>query len=132
MPGTLGEVYLTKRGLVLPPGAEMRFHPRCPREQWHQPAVVMLLRDIRTNEPRAIERRFLKDDGTKDGKAMSLGPSGGEVWKLSPDEDVTMGLGLAEGHADALAILNDGWSPIWATSGTSRWRASRCSTASSR
>jgi hypothetical protein len=117
--GTLGETYLTKRGLVLPPGAEMKFHPRCPREQWHQCAVVLLLRDIWTDEPRAIQRRFLKDDGSKDGPAMSLGPSSGAVWKLSPDEDVTMGLGIVEGHADALAILNDQWAPIWATSGTS-------------
>jgi phage/plasmid primase-like uncharacterized protein len=118
IPGTLGEVYLTKRGLLLPLDAEMRFLARCPREQWRQPAVILLLRDIRTNEPRAIQRRFLKDDGSKDGEAWSLGSSAGTVWKLSPDEDVTHGLGIAEGHADALAVFNDGWMPIWATGGT--------------
>jgi putative DNA primase/helicase len=116
--GTLGEVYLTKRGLWLPPGAEMRFHPRCPRERDKQPAVIWLLRDIFTNRPRAIQRRFLLPDGTKDGPPKSLGPSAGTVWKLSDDEDVTYGLGLCEGHADALKVLHMGWSPVWVTSGT--------------
>jgi hypothetical protein len=115
--GTLGEHYLERRGLWLPDGAEMRFHPRCPRESSVQPAVIMLMRDIVTNEPRAIQRRFLLADGSKDGRTLSLGPTSGTVWKLTPDEDVTLGLGIAEGHADALAALNDGFSPMWATGG---------------
>jgi putative DNA primase/helicase len=116
--GTLGERYLHGRCLVLPRGAEMRFHPQCPRERDCQPAVVMLMRDIITNEPHAIQRRFLRADGSKDGPAMSLGPTKGTAWKLTPDEDVTTGLGIAEGHADALAALNDGFAPMWATAGT--------------
>ena len=116
--GTLGEVHLAQRGLVLPPGAEMRFHPRCPRERDRQPALVWLLRGIFDNRPRAIQRRFLLPEGTKDGPARSLGPSAGTVWKLSPDEDVTIGLGLAEGYADGLRVVNKGWAPIWVTSGT--------------
>ena len=116
--GTLGEVYLDRRGLLLPDGAEMRFHPRCPRESWVQPAVIMLMRDIISNEPRAIQRRFLLPDGSKDGPALSLGPTSGTAWKLTPDEDVTLGLGIAEGHADALAAVKDGFSPVWATGGT--------------
>jgi len=116
--GTLGEVYLVKRGLWLPDGAEMRFHPECPRGFVVQPAVVMLMRDIVTNEPRAIQRRFLLADGTKDGPTLSLGPTSGTAWKLTPDEDVVLGLGIAEGHADALAALNDGFVPMWATGGT--------------
>lgn len=116
--GTLGEDYLDRRGLLLPDGAEMRFHPRCPREGGLQPAVIILMRDIISNEPRAIQRRFLLPDGSKDGPALSLGPTSGTVWKLSPDEDVTLGLGIAEGHADALAAVKDGFSPVWATGGT--------------
>ena len=116
--GTLGEVHLAKRGLALPPGAEMRFHPRCPREREKQPAIVWLLRCVFTNQPRAIQRRFLLPDGTKDGPARTLGPSVGTVWKLSHDEDVTTGLGLAEGYADGLLIVNKGWSPVWVLSGT--------------
>src|SRR4029453_15344704 len=74
--GTLGEVYLHERGLLLlPDGAEMRFHPRCLREGGVQPAVIMLMRDIVSNEPRAIQRRFLLPDGSKDGPALSLGPT---------------------------------------------------------
>jgi hypothetical protein len=96
----------------------MRFHPRCPREKAKQAAVIMLMRDIATNEPRAIQRRFLKPDCTKDGPTTSLGPTGGTAWKLTPDEDVTRGLGIAEGHADALKALADGFAPIWATAGT--------------
>ena len=115
--GTLGEVYLHARGLLLPDGAEMRFHPRCPREGGVQPAVIMLMRDIISNEPRAIQRRFLLPDGSKDGPALSLGSTSGTVWKLSPDGDVTLGLGIAEGHADALAAINDGFAPVWATGG---------------
>jgi putative DNA primase/helicase len=116
--GTLGQDYLNRRGLRLPDGAEMRFHPRCPRADRVQPAVIVLMRDIVSNQPRAIQRRFLLPDAAKDGPALSLGPTSGTVWKLTPDEDVTLGLGIAEGHADALAILNDGFSPIWATAGT--------------
>ena len=115
--GTLGEVYLDGRGLWLPDGAEMRFHSRCPREGGVQPAVIMLMRDIVSNEPRAIQRRFLLPDGSKDGPALSLGPTSGTAWKLTPDEDVTLGLGIAEGHADALAAVNHGFSPVWATAG---------------
>jgi hypothetical protein len=115
--GTLGEVYLDKRGLLLPNGAEMRFHARCPREGGVQPAVILLMRDIFSNEARAVQRRFLLPDGLKDGPAMSLGPTAGTVWKLTPDEDVTLGLGIAEGHADALAAVKDGFTPMWATAG---------------
>jgi hypothetical protein len=115
--GTLGEDYLDGRGLRLPDGAEMRFHARCPRENGVQPAVIMLTRDIVSNEPRAIQRRFLLPDGSKDGPALSLGPTSGTAWKLTPDAEVSLGLGIAEGHADALAALNDGFSPMWATGG---------------
>jgi putative DNA primase/helicase len=117
--GTLGQIYLDRRGLALPVDCvDIRFHPRCPRQHRRQSAVVMLLRDIHTDEPRAIQRRFLLPDGKKDGKAESLGPCGGAVLKASPDTEVTMGLALAEGHADALAIIGDGWAPCWATCGT--------------
>jgi hypothetical protein len=36
------------------------------------------------------------------------------VVRLSPDPDVTHGLGIAEGIEDALAILVSGWAPVWA------------------
>jgi putative DNA primase/helicase len=54
--GTLCEVHLAKRGLVLRPGAEMRFHPHCPRERDRQPAIMWLMRDAYTNQPRGEEK----------------------------------------------------------------------------
>jgi len=118
--GTLGQTYLSRRGLALPGECvDIRFHWSCPRRGGRrQPALVWLMRDILTNQPRAIQRRFLRPDGTKDGNATSLGPCAGAVLKLSPDEEVTHGLAIAEGHADALAVAGDGWRPCWATCGT--------------
>jgi Toprim domain len=115
---TLGEKHLAGRGLTLPLGAEMRFLGRCPRSgRDAQPAIIWPMRDILRNEIRAIQRRFLLPDGAKDGKAESLGPTTGTVWKTNADEDVTTALGLAEGYSDALAAVNDGWEPIWTTCG---------------
>jgi hypothetical protein len=34
--------------------------------------------------------------------------------RLSPDDAVTLGLGLVEGVEDGLAVLLSGWSPVWA------------------
>ncbi|MGH9549628.1 MAG: toprim domain-containing protein, partial [Terriglobales bacterium] len=36
------------------------------------------------------------------------------VVRLSPDEDIALGLGIAEGIEDALAVLISGWAPGWA------------------
>jgi len=44
-----------------------------------------------------------------------LGPAAGGCVKLSPDDDVTMGLGIAEGIETALSVMATGWSPVWAT-----------------
>ena len=44
-----------------------------------------------------------------------LGPSRNAVVKLCADEDVTVGLGLAEGLETALTVLgNFAFAPIWA------------------
>ena len=64
-----------------------------------------------SGEPIGVHRTFLNDDGTKRERKM-LGRAG--VVRLSPDEDVTLGLGITEGIEDGLAILASGWSPIWA------------------
>jgi hypothetical protein len=41
-----------------------------------------------------------------------LGKQG--VIRLSPDEQVTAGLGLSEGIEDGLSVLLGGWTPVWA------------------
>jgi hypothetical protein len=64
--GTLVEYYLADRGLELPPMASevIRFHDHCKLEGAWYPAMVCLVRDIRTNEPQAIIRTALNTDGT--------------------------------------------------------------------
>lgn len=126
--GTVGATYINNRGVHLPDWpADIRLHQSCPRKVdgvlEHHPAIVALLRDIRTNEPRAVQRIFLKADASdrlRDvmGKA-TLGPATGAVIKLTPDEDVTLGLGICEGVEKALALMAINWSPIWVTCGTS-------------
>jgi hypothetical protein len=125
--GTLGDTYLRQRLGVGGVGVDLRFHHKCPRGAHKLPALVALLRDIRTDEPKAIQRIFLQDDGRdrlRDtmGKA-TLGPAAGTVCKLSPDEATTHGIGLTEGVEKGLALLAIGWAPIWVTCGTSNMSA---------
>ena len=118
--GTLVESYLRQRGLALPPRSAnvLRFHPACPRGKARMAAMLGLMRDVRSNQPLGVHRTFLRCDGL--GKAdvapnkMMLGFARRAVLKLAPDEDVTMGLALTEGIEDALALINDGWAPVWA------------------
>jgi putative DNA primase/helicase len=113
---TLAQKYLVSRQLALPDRHEevLRFHPSCTfGKGTRRPCMVALYRDIRTNEPKAIHRTALTPDGEKiDRKA--LGPKGGCAIKLSPDEDVTEGLTIAEGVETALAGMALNFRPAWA------------------
>jgi hypothetical protein len=67
------------------------------------------LRSI-TAEPRGVHRTFVNADAIS---RMMLGRQG--AVRLSPDEDVTFGLGITEGVEDALAVLlAAGAVPVWA------------------
>jgi hypothetical protein len=81
--------------------------------RWHdgERAVIALMTDPVTNEPTGIHRTFLNSDATKRERKM-LGKQG--AIRLSPDEEVTQGLGICEGIEDGLSILLSGWAPIWA------------------
>jgi hypothetical protein len=70
--GTLIERYLAARGLALPPGGEeaIRFHPQCPFKGERVPAMVALLRDIRTDDPCGIHRTALLSDGSDRDRAL--------------------------------------------------------------
>jgi putative DNA primase/helicase len=94
--GTPVELYLASRQLVLPPSADvLRYHAACPFGKTRTPAMVALLRNIESDKAQAIHRTAL---GEIDGAhKMSLGPTAGGAIKLTPDENVTIALGVAEG-----------------------------------
>ncbi len=114
--GTLVEYYLPGRGITCPIPEAVRFHPACPRGQDRLPAMVALMTDPVTGAPVGIHRTFLKPDGSdrlRDDKGkMMLGAAG--VIRLSPDEEVTQGLGLAEGIETGLSCISAGFEPVWA------------------
>lgn len=112
--GTLAEQYLEGRGCaleVLP--EDLQYHPALRFQGNIVPGMVALMRDIRTNGPTGIHRTFLKPDGTKLDRRM-LGPAKGACVKLTPDADVTHGLGIAEGVETSLSIMKAGFAPMWA------------------
>jgi putative DNA primase/helicase len=114
--GTLAEQYLGLRGLRLPENATdvLRFHRSCPfgKGQRH-PCMIALYRDIRMNEPKAIHRTALTSLGEKIDRKV-LGPKAGCAIKLTPDENVTEGLTIAEGVETALAGAALDFRPTWA------------------
>jgi hypothetical protein len=82
--------------------------------------MVSLIRDIVSNEPKAIHRTALSLDGRKvkvEGHdRLSLGPIGGGAIKLTPDADVTTCLGVGEGIESTLSLQlapEFGSSPVW-------------------
>ena len=118
--GTLAEKYLNARGLDLPDdlcGRLVRFHPACPWGNGWVPALIAAFHPI--NEPNddampvAIMRVGLNADGTKIAKGMMLAPVAGCAIKLDADENVSHGLGIAEGLETALKVRATGWRPVW-------------------
>ena len=114
--GTPAAAYLASRGLTLPAYAPIRFHPQCPRGAERLPAMLSLMTDPITNEPTGVHRTFLRADGAgkADGPSKMMAGRAGVI-RLVPDEEVTLGLGIAEGIETSLAIIqNAEWSPVWA------------------
>ncbi|MET3411650.1 toprim domain-containing protein [Methylobacterium sp. 1030] len=114
--------YLSRRGLDLVDDVHgvLRFHPNCPFAGGRTPAMVALVRNIVTNQPQAIHRSALSHEGRKvevDGKdRLALGSIRGGAVKLTPDEEVTTCLGIAEGVETALSfrrLPEFGASPVW-------------------
>ncbi|WP_439576913.1 DUF7146 domain-containing protein [Elioraea sp.] len=126
--GTIVERYLAGRGLALPEPPDdarvLRFHRACPRRTpedeariEHHPAMLALMTDPLTGKPCGLHRTFLRPDGSdrlrdRKGRAM-LGAVG--VVRLSRDDDMTLGLGIAEGIETSLSVMQRfGWRPVWA------------------
>jgi hypothetical protein len=124
-PDSLVERYFRDhRHLELPSAEVVRFHPHCVfgEGQPRRPCMIALVRNIRSNEPQAIHRTALNQDGTAqrdaDGKklCLSLGPIRGGAIKLTSDEDVTLCLGVGEGIESAMSLRarpEFGLSPVW-------------------
>jgi putative DNA primase/helicase len=114
---TLAEVYLQLRNVAEPAldagHGVLRFHPTCPFAGERHPCLLALLRDIHTDEPVAIQRTSLTLSGEKI-KRMTLGPKTGAGIKITADEDVTMGLTIAEGLETTLSGMLEGFRPAWA------------------
>jgi len=121
--GTPVEGYFRHRGLKLPAdaaGEAIRYHPACPFAGDRTPAMVCLVRDVVTNEPRAIHRTALTLEGHKASigghERLALGPVRGGAIKLTPDEEVTQCLGIGEGIESTLTLRltrEFGPSPVW-------------------
>jgi hypothetical protein len=81
-------------------------------------AIIGIMTDPVTARPTGgISRTYIGSDGKKVGKAKNLGPAG--IVRLTPDEDVSHGLFLAEGLETALAVMSKGLRPAWSTGSTS-------------
>jgi hypothetical protein len=101
--GTAGEGYPARRGIELdsvPNFGGLRWSPACAWEGGMAPCILARFTDAITGEPRGIWRRPI--DG-REPKSMTLGPMGGCVIRLWPDEDVTTALVLGEGVMTVLA-----------------------------
>jgi hypothetical protein len=105
--GTLGEKYFIEHRKLKIGGLDLDHALRFNRV--HR-MIVALMTDPITNDPVGIHRTYLNPDGKKIERKM-LGRQG--VVRITPDEDVTYGLGIAEGIEDALAVALD-WGPAWA------------------
>jgi hypothetical protein len=120
-PDTAVGIYLISREILPPWPACIRQHPHLfHRDESgcvsHHPAMVCPIRDIATNAVIGVHRTYLTPDGGKaavDEPKKVLGRLLGGAVKLSPDANVTLGLGVSEGIETGLSILATGWSPIW-------------------
>ncbi len=117
--GSLAERYLNSRRLTLSIADDwfrvLRFHPSCPFGTERAPAMISLMRDFRTDEPRCIQRTRLTANGKKVGRMM-LGPAKGAAIKIDEDADVTMGICIGEGLETCLSALfmDNPIRPVWA------------------
>lgn len=123
--GTIAETYLRNRGMRFDDrqGDVLRFAMRRARknaigELEHHPALLALLRDIRTGEPCGIANVYLQPDGrdrVRDTKGKTVTGRAKEAAVMLDDlADVTMGLVVAEGVETAIALWMAELRPVWA------------------
>jgi len=118
--GTLVETYLAHRGLRLGPRMPLRFHLHVWRNRANGPpgpAMLALMTHPERNEPVGVHVTYLRADGhgKADGPAAKVMFGRRGVIRLSPDEEVTLGLGIAEGIETSVAVMQRlDWRPMWA------------------
>lgn len=110
---TLAAKYLASRSIPIDLPC-IRYHPRLAMERGsYHPSLVAIYRDIKTNEPRGIQRTFLTSDGHKIDRWM-LGPSKGAAIKIDEDEDISNSIAIGEGLETCLSAKRLGMPPVWA------------------
>lgn len=121
--GTLAETYLrTVRRLSVPDdlaNGVLRFSPEVAwnddeGQRRRTPALVALYRDIHSDRPCGVRCTPLSHDGTKAHHPITFGRSKLAAIKLTPDEDVTLGIGICEGVETGLRVMATGFRPVWA------------------
>jgi hypothetical protein len=80
-------------------------------------AIIAVMTDAVTGKPTGGISRTYVHEGRKVTKSKGLGPAG--IVRLTPDEDVTNGLHLAEGLETALDMMAKGLRPMWSCGSTS-------------
>ncbi len=118
--GSPATAYLASRGLSYR-GHALRWHPACPFGKDKHGAMLALVRDIHTNEPRAVHRTAIDGHGRKNPNIgsngrMTLGPVSGCAVKLVDDHEVTNALGIGEGIETTLSLRllpGLGLLPVW-------------------
>jgi putative DNA primase/helicase len=119
---TIAASYLARRKVLdiacTIDGTVLRFHPSCPfAENTRRPCLITLMRDVITNEPKAIQRTALTVHGEKIGR-RTLGSKTGAAIKITADEDVATGLAVGEGLETILSAMMRGFTPAWALGDT--------------
>lgn len=118
--GGMAVQYLRNRRCVIPPeSGHLRWHPTLKHPNGYVgPALVALITDVLTGKHLSLHRTWITPVGKADldPPRLLLGNhaiAGGCI-RLWPDEDVTYGLGIAEGIETALSLAW-AYSPVWAT-----------------
>lgn len=112
--------YLRARRCRIPPeSGHLRWHPDLKHPSGYRgPALVALITHVETRQLLSLHRTWITPNGKANLETPRLplanhSTKGGCI-RLWPDEDVTYGLGIAEGIETALSLAW-GYAPVWAT-----------------
>ena len=124
--GTAAQRYLEGRGLIIPPDADLLFHPDLTHYETRTgyPAMIGLIRNV-AGEVTALHRTYLAEQPDKVTKAaiakprMMLGKTAGGTVRLGAITPQGL-LGLCEGIETGLAVMRACPTlPVWAALSTS-------------